>query len=131
VGGYYKEKMGLNTGKETPQFAIEDLRSLDEIVRGVCQSGYIPSFCTACYRSGRTGDRFMPLAKSGEIQNVCQPNAILTFKEFLNDYATPETRAAGELVIADQLEQIKRPEIASKTRDRLGLMEQGERDMYF
>ena len=131
VGGYYNEKMGLNAGNETPQFALEDLRSLDEIVHSVCQAGYIPSFCTACYRSGRTGDRFMPLAKSGEIQNVCQPNAILTFKEFLQDYASPETKQAGEAAIAEQLKHIGNKAIAAKTVTELGRITAGTRDLYF
>jgi len=131
VGGYYKDKMGLIDGEEAPQFKLEDHRSLDEVVRSVCRSGYIPSFCTACYRSGRTGDRFMPLAKSGEIQNVCQPNAILTFKEFLLDYASPETRRVGEDTIAKHLEFIGRQVVAREVERRLEQISDGERDLYF
>ncbi|SFR16047.1 2-iminoacetate synthase [Desulfoscipio geothermicus DSM 3669] len=101
------------------------------MLRSVCLSGYIPSFCTACYRSGRTGDRFMPLAKSGQIQNVCQPNAILTFKEFLEDYASPATRETGARTIQAHLEQISNPQIRRLTEERLQLIEQGQRDLYF
>lgn len=131
VGGYYKEKMGVETGDEAPQFALEDLRSLDEIVGSVCRSGYIPSFCTACYRSGRTGDRFMSLAKNGEIQNVCQPNAILTFKEYLQDYASPETKKAGEEAINEQLKYIGKKAVAEKTAEELRRIGDGDRDLYF
>ncbi|MCL2766839.1 MAG: [FeFe] hydrogenase H-cluster radical SAM maturase HydG [Peptococcaceae bacterium] len=131
VGGYYKEKMGISIGDEAPQFALEDLRSLDEIVRSVCQSGYIPSFCTACYRSGRVGDRFMSLAKSGEIHNVCQPNAILTFEEFLQDYASPETRETGGEAIVQQVKRIGKKEVRDKMAAGLERIRQGERDLYF
>ncbi|MDF9408469.1 [FeFe] hydrogenase H-cluster radical SAM maturase HydG [Pelotomaculum isophthalicicum JI] len=131
VGGYCKDKMGISEGDEAPQFKLEDLRSLDEVVRSVCRSGYIPSFCTACYRSGRTGDRFMPLAKSGEIQNVCQPNAILTFKEFLLDYASPETRQVGEETIARHLELVGRQAVAREVERRLEQITGGARDLYF
>lgn len=135
VGGY-KQEQGKNTactatGDEAPQFQVEDHRSPDEMLRSVCLSGYIPSFCTACYRTGRTGDRFMPLAKSGQIQNVCQPNAILTFKEFLEDYASPETKKAGVQTITDHLDQISNPKIRRLTEERLKLIEQGQRDLYF
>lgn len=131
VGGYYKDKIDCRDGRETPQFQLEDTRGLDEVIRSICRSGYIPSFCTACYRSGRTGDRFMPLAKSGEIQNVCQPNAILTFKEFLEDFASPETKQLGEETIAKQLELVARPAIAQKVRQRLEQIHDGVRDLYF
>jgi len=135
VGGYKQEheKQSSCACKcdEAPQFQVEDHRSPDEVLRSVCLSGYIPSFCTACYRSGRTGDRFMPLAKSGQIQNVCQPNAILTFKEFLEDYASPETRRVGEQTISNHLNYISNAKIRRLTEDRLKLIEQGERDLYF
>ncbi|HBQ28612.1 MAG TPA: [FeFe] hydrogenase H-cluster radical SAM maturase HydG, partial [Desulfotomaculum sp.] len=127
VGGYHKEIEGPLTG----QFQIEDQRSPDEVLRSICLAGYIPSFCTACYRKGRTGDRFMPLAKSGQIQNVCQPNAILTFKEFLLDYASPETKELGEKTIAEHLKEIPNPAVRRETEKRLKRLEQGERDLYF
>ncbi|MBF7082975.1 [FeFe] hydrogenase H-cluster radical SAM maturase HydG [Desulfallas sp. Bu1-1] len=136
VGGYKQEQekksaCTAGTDDEAPQFQVEDHRSPDEMLRSVCLSGYIPSFCTACYRSGRTGDRFMSLAKSGQIQNVCQPNAILTFKEFLEDYASPETREAGEKAIREHLNEIGNPGIRRLTEERLHLIEQGRRDLYF
>jgi len=131
VGGYSREKNGETNREETPQFAVDDHRDINEIISSICKSGYIPSFCTACYRSGRTGDRFMSLAKSGQIQNVCQPNAILTFKEFLMDYATPETRAIGDEAIASHLKLVESPAIRKKAEIRLEQIEQGSRDFYF
>jgi 2-iminoacetate synthase len=126
VGGYHKDIEHRTEG----QFKVEDNRTTDEVLRSICESGYIPSFCTACYRKGRTGDRFMPLAKSGEIQNMCQPNAILTFKEFLLDYASEQTRALGEETIQKQLDAIPNRNIRKETEERLLRIEQGERDLY-
>ncbi|MBO8138432.1 MAG: [FeFe] hydrogenase H-cluster radical SAM maturase HydG [Desulfotomaculum sp.] len=135
VGGYkkeaMKEKCGCTSDEDKPQFEVEDHRSPDEVLRSVCQSGYLPSYCTACYRMGRTGDRFMSLAKTGEIQNVCQPNAILTFKEYLMDYASPETKVVGEETIKKHLEEIKSLNVRKATEERLKRIEQGERDLYF
>ena len=115
----------------TNQFQIEDHRSTDEMLLSVCVAGYIPSFCTACYRQGRTGDRFMALAKTGEIQNICQPNAILTFKEFLLDYASEKTREVGEATIKEHLKMIPKQVTRRETEERLKRLEQGERDLYF
>ncbi|MCL6639444.1 MAG: [FeFe] hydrogenase H-cluster radical SAM maturase HydG [Firmicutes bacterium] len=131
VGGYQAAKEKGPAGDGAPQFHVEDQRSLDEVIRSVCRSGYIPSFCTACYRSGRTGDRFMALAKTGQIQNVCQPNAILTFGEFLQDYASPETRQAGEEAIARHLEYINSPAVKREARHRLEQINEGARDLFF
>lgn len=131
VGGYHGARAeGCEKG-DVPQFNVEDHRSLDEVVSSVCRSGYIPSFCTACYRSGRTGDRFMALAKSGQIQNVCQPNAILTFKEFLLDYASPESRRIGEETIARHLELVGNPAVRQEAGQRLEQINKGDRDLYF
>ena len=94
VGGYVEKEK-----ENTAQFEVSDTRTLDEVVNWLLRTGYIPSFCTACYREGRTGDRFMRLAKSGQIGNVCQPNALMTLKEYLLDYASPDTRKIGEEVI--------------------------------
>ncbi|NLF26032.1 MAG: [FeFe] hydrogenase H-cluster radical SAM maturase HydG [Deltaproteobacteria bacterium] len=91
------------------QFSLGDHRDLDEVVRDVAELGYIPSFCTACYRLGRTGRDFMDLAKPGEIKKHCDPNALSTFQEFLIDYASPETRAVGEKLISKTLEQMEAP----------------------
>jgi 2-iminoacetate synthase len=127
VGGYHEDIKEPDQG----QFQVEDQRNTDEMLRSVCKAGYLPSFCTACYRQGRTGDHFMPLAKSGQIQNMCQPNAIMTFKEYLLDYAIDETKRIGEQVITDHLNQITDQAIRAKTEERLRRIEQGERDLYF
>ncbi len=134
VGGYKEEEEERRAAEDDdapPQFAVDDHRSVDEVMNSVCASGYLPSFCTACYRQGRTGDRFMSLAKTGEIQNVCQPNAILTFKEYLLDYASPATRELGEKVIAEHLAEIKDEKVRELTKKRLDRIEQGVRDLYF
>jgi 2-iminoacetate synthase len=99
VGGYTEEERP----HDSEQFDVSDQRTLDEVVRWLMEMGYIPSFCTACYREGRTGDRFMSLCKAGQIQNCCHPNALMTLKEFLMDYASPETREIGEKLIAEEV----------------------------
>lgn len=129
VGGYGRHYTQVQ--EETPQFEVEDRRHPDEVIRDLCQRGYLPSYCTACYRRGRTGERFMALAKSGQIQNVCQPNAILTFKEYLLDYATPETRKVGEETINRHLEKIPNEAVRRETQSRLKRIEEGDRDLYF
>jgi 2-iminoacetate synthase len=137
VGGYKKHldaiKSGLTEGEpdNTPQFQVGDHRTPDEILRNICLSGYIPSYCTACYRKGRTGDRFMALAKTGQIQNICQPNALLTLKEYLMDYATPETRTIGNQAIEKHLADIPDPAVREKTVLELKKIENGVRDLYF
>ncbi len=138
VGGYSRAAgKGIEQGEFSkansmaPQFTLGDHRSPDEMVAGLCRGGFLPSFCTACYRQGRTGDRFMALAKTGEIQNVCQPNAILTFKEYILDYASPATKSLGEEIIRCHLEEIKNLGVRQLTIDRLALLEKGERDLYF
>ncbi|HSV31024.1 MAG TPA: [FeFe] hydrogenase H-cluster radical SAM maturase HydG [Atribacteraceae bacterium] len=131
VGGYKKEAMNEQRDGEVPQFNVEDRRSPDEVLADVCRYGYLPSFCTACYRTGRTGERFMALAKAGEIQNVCQPNAILTFREYLLDYGTPETRLIGEQTLREHLARIPNVHIRRLTEERLGQIERGERDLSF
>ncbi len=130
VGGYHRdvEKGPVET---EGQFKVEDNRTTDEVLQSICESGYLPSFCTACYRQGRTGDRFMPLAKSGEIQNLCQPNAILTFKEFLLDYASERTKTIGEKTIQEHLRSIPNEKVRKATGERLKKLEYGERDLYF
>lgn len=129
VGGYHKD-IEKEAEETVGQFQVEDHRTTDEVLRSICESGYIPSFCTACYRRGRTGDSFMPLAKSGEIQNFCQPNAILTFKEFLLDYASEETRKIGEQTIQHHINEIPNPKVRNETLERLERIEKGERDLY-
>jgi 2-iminoacetate synthase len=127
VGGYHDDIAESSQA----QFQIEDHRSADEMLRVTCMQGYLPSFCTACYRQGRTGDRFMRLAKTGQIQNVCQPNAILTFKEYLLDYASPMTREEGEKTIDSHLKQIPNVKVRAETEKRLERLCRGERDLYF
>lgn len=127
VGGYTETIRPT----DTEQFDVSDQRTLDEVVRWLMESGYIPSFCTACYREGRTGDRFMSLCKSGQIQNCCQPNALMTLKEFLMDYASEETKVAGEKLIAKELEKISKDKVREITKERLKLIEQGQRDFRF
>ena len=127
VGGYVDEARP----HDTEQFDVSDQRTLDEVVRWLMENGHIPSFCTACYREGRTGDRFMSLCKSGQIQNCCHPNAIITLKEFLEDYASPETRVVGEKMIQRELENIPKEKVRQVTRDYLAKIEQGARDFRF
>lgn len=133
VGGYSKASRGEQgeEGENTAQFETEDNRSPDEVVQSICRSGYIPSYCTACYRQGRTGDRFMQLAKSGEIQDVCAPNAILTFKEYLMDYASPETKAIGEAAIVEHVKALKDAKIRKQVEEELEKIEHGVRDLYY
>jgi len=101
------------------------------VLQGVMKQGLLPSFCTACYRSKRTGEAFMKLAKTGDIHHLCRPNAILTFKEFLVDYANPELRKEGERVIEREIEKIEDQDRKLETRNRLKRIEMGERDLYF
>jgi len=115
----------------TAQFQLGDHRSLDEVIHDMLPLGYVPSFCTACYRLGRTGQDFMDLAKPGLIKSFCLPNAILTFKEYLQDYASPETRAAGMAALPRHLEDIPQASRRQETESRLSRIEQGERDLYF
>jgi len=129
VGGYCEENdKGV---KQPTQFEVNDERPLDQVMFDIAEAGHLPSFCTACYRNGRTGDRFMSLAKIGEIQNLCQPNAILTFKEYLEDFASPATRTLGEKIIAHHLRQIANPKLRRKTEERLAEIAQGKRDLYY
>ncbi len=130
IGGYAEAANGYIPEKE--QFHLGDIRSLDEVVREICSFGCIPSFCTAGYRAGRTGDHFMSLAKPGFVHNYCMPNAVLTFKEYLLDYASEETRAVGEAAIQKQLEAFEKESPARRkyVEDKLKLIEQGQRDVY-
>ena len=127
VGGYTEEERP----HDTEQFDVSDNRTLDEVVRWLMEMGYIPSFCTACYREGRTGDRFMSLCKSGQIQNCCHPNALMTLTEYLMDYAAPETKAIGEALILKELENIPKEKVKEIAKDHLEKIEQGIRDFRF
>ena len=127
VGGYTEEERPT----DTEQFDVSDQRTLDEVVHWLMDLGYIPSFCTACYRAGRTGDRFMELCKSKQIQNCCHPNALMTLKEYLVDYASEETRAIGEALIQAELNNIPRENVRVICADHLQKIEEGIRDFRF
>ena len=127
VGGYTTEERH----DETAQFDISDTRTLDEVVNWLLKLGYIPSFCTACYREGRTGDRFMRLAKNGQIANCCLPNALMTLKEYLEDYAAEETQTLGEDVIRKEVESIKSEKVRSIAKEYLKELHDGKRDFRF
>jgi 2-iminoacetate synthase len=129
--GGYATSENAGSGFDSAQFAVHDSRSTQQVVKDVCRLGFLPSFCTACYRSGRTGDYFMQFAKSGRIQDFCSPNAILTFKEFLLDYADEELRALGETVITRETAKIRDEAVRERTRRKLAALERGERDLYF
>lgn len=125
VGGYEEPEP---EDENSAQFNVMDTRNLDEIVRWLMDLGYIPSFCTACYREGRTGDRFMALSKNGEIQNCCHPNALMTLKEYLEDYASPETKKIGEQLINSELSNIPREKVRGIVTENLNNIEKGSRD---
>ena len=129
VGGYAEPEPEV---ENSSQFDVSDTRTLDEIVKWLMDMGYLPSFCTACYRAGRTGDRFMSLCKSGQIQNCCHPNALMTLKEYLEDYAAPETKKVGEALIQKELENIPNEKVKERVVQYLKEMEQGgKRDFRF
>ena len=128
VGGYVVPE---TEDENTAQFDRSDTRTLDQVINWLEELGYIPSFCTACYREGRTGDRFMPLAKSGAIQNCCQPNALITLKEYLEDYASPETKLNGEKLIAEEIKKIPNEKVYNTTVKYLKEIENGARDFRF
>jgi 2-iminoacetate synthase len=127
-GAYGKEE---DKPVASEQFQVADHRPPDEVIRSICEMGYLPSFCTACYREGRTGKEFMEMAKPGEIQELCAPNAILTFKEYLLDYASAETRKAGEESLHRHLDEFSAGPMREETKNRLRRMEEGKRDLYF
>lgn len=128
VGGYVeKEKEEENSA----QFDVNDDRTLDEIVNWLLEMGHIPSFCTACYREGRTGDRFMTLVKSGQIANCCQPNALMTLKEYLQDYASEDTKRKGEEVIKNEIPRITNEKVKGIVIENLKGLNEGKRDFRF
>ena len=126
VGGYAEREE-----ENSAQFEVNDTRTLDEVVGWLLDLGHIPSFCTACYREGRTGDRFMQLVKSGQIANVCHPNALMTLKEYLEDYASPETRAKGEAMIARQIPTIPNEKVKALVIEHMSELHEGKRDFRF
>ena len=128
VGGYCEPEP---EEENSEQFDVSDKRTLDEVVNWLMRLGYIPSFCTACYREGRTGDRFMQLCKTGQIQNCCHPNALMTLKEFLMDYASEDTKKIGNELIMKELENIPNEKVREIATERLGLIEENVRDFRF
>ena len=128
VGGYVEPEPAEDN---SAQFDVNDKRSLDEVVNWLLKLGYIPSFCTACYREGRTGDRFMSLVKSGQIANCCQPNALMTLKEYLEDYASKDTKLKGEDVIAREMPNIANEKVRTIAALRLEEIVNGKRDFRF
>ncbi|MFH0977120.1 MAG: [FeFe] hydrogenase H-cluster radical SAM maturase HydG [Spirochaetota bacterium] len=130
VGGY-RELPDDEKEENTKQFQVDDSRKPNEIYRELCTDGFLPSFCTACYRQGRTGDRFMALAKTGEIGKICGPNALLTFQEYLEDYAEPETRVFGEKQIKKNLAMIGSDGFRGEVQKKLDRIKHGERDLYY
>lgn len=136
ISGGSRTSVGGYATPETPeensaQFDVSDTRTLDEIVNWLLDSGHVPSFCTACYRAGRTGDRFMALVKSGQIANCCAPNALMTLKEYLEDYASPETRRKGEKLIVEEMMRIPSPKIKEIALRNLKEIAEGKRDFRF
>ena len=128
VGGYAEEE---KEEENSSQFDVSDRRTLDEVVNWLLKLGYIPSFCTACYREGRTGDRFMSLVKTGQIANCCHPNALMTLKEYLEDYASPETKERGLNLIEKELANIERDKTREICIRNLHDIENGKRDFRF
>lgn len=130
LGGY--TEAGDAQVMEREQFSLGDVRSLDQVMRELMQDGYVPSFCTSCYRVGRTGEHFMEFSIPGFIKEFCTPNALLTLQEYLGDYASPETRAVGERLIAEELAKLPEGDTKQLLTKRLrSITEQGEHDLYF
>ncbi|WP_069988935.1 [FeFe] hydrogenase H-cluster radical SAM maturase HydG [Massilioclostridium coli] len=128
VGGYCEPEP---EEENSAQFDVSDNRTLDEVVNWLMRLGYIPSFCTACYREGRTGDRFMSLCKNGQILNCCHPNALMTLKEYLEDYASEDTRKIGEALIEQELKKIPNPKVQKIAYEHIHDIADGKRDFRF
>ncbi len=128
VGGYVEPEP---EEENSAQFEVSDTRCLDDVVKWLMDMGYIPSFCTACYREGRTGDRFMELCKKQQIQNCCHPNALMTLKEYLEDYATPETKKIGEELILKEMQNVSSEKARNIALNYLKEIEAGKRDFRF
>lgn len=128
VGGYFEP---MPEKDDSAQFDVSDRRPLDEVIRWLMELGYLPSFCTACYGSGRTGDRFMEICKDQQIHNFCHPNAIMTLKEYLEDYALPETKCVGEKLIEREVQTLENAKIKETVEEDLIKIHNGERDFKF
>ncbi len=132
VGGYAERSRIDESGiEEKPQFDVADHRKPIDVLKGLVRDGYLPSYCTACYREGRTGDRFMPFAKSGQIGNFCLPNALLTFEEYIKDYADDELKEMGQKMIDAEIQNIPNEKRRLKAIDYLNRIRDGERDLRF
>lgn len=134
VGGYvsnHEHEHEHENYIDKPQFEVGDHRSPQEIIKSLIKGGYIPSYCTACYREGRTGDRFMTLAKSGSIHQICEPNALITLKEYLIDYGDDESKRLGAELINSVLDSFKNDALKNKTKEKLAMVESGVRDIRF
>ncbi len=129
VGGYAHPED--ESEEDTAQFDISDRRTLDEVIKWLMELGYVPSFCTACYREGRVGDRFMAICKEQQIHNFCHPNAIMTLEEYLQDYASDETRKVGEFLVKKEVETLGDKKIRTVVEENLAKIKQGERDFRF
>lgn len=128
VGGYVEEEP---EEENSAQFDVSDRRTLDEVVCWLMEMGFVPSFCTACYREGRTGDRFMALCKNMQILNCCHPNALMTLKEYLEDYASEETKRLGMELIDRELEKIPNPKVKQTAYEHIHDIAEGKRDFRF
>ena len=128
VGGYFNP---APEDENSAQFDVSDRRPLDDVIKWLIELGYLPSFCTSCYRQGRTGDRFMEICKSQQIHNYCQPNAVMTLKEYLEDYASPVTKAVGETLLPIEIAKIKDDKIRTIVEENLIKIHNGERDFKF
>ena len=128
VGGYSEPE---EEDENSEQFEVSDKRTLDEVVNWLMRLGHIPSFCTACYREGRTGDRFMSLCKTGQIVNCCHPNALMTLKEYLCDYASEDTRKIGEELIKKEIEKVTNEKVRNRAKQYIENISDGERDFRF
>ncbi|MGN1153495.1 MAG: [FeFe] hydrogenase H-cluster radical SAM maturase HydG, partial [Candidatus Gastranaerophilaceae bacterium] len=129
VGGYADDCS--EDVEDSAQFDVTDRRPLDEVIKWLLELGYLPSFCTACYRRGRTGDNFMDICKSKEIHHFCHPNAILTLKEYLEDYASETTKSVGNALIKEEVEKIDNNDIKEKVLENLKKIEENQRDFCF
>ena len=128
VGGYFNP---MPDSDDSAQFDVSDRRPLDDVIRWLMEMGYVPSFCTACYRSGRTGDRFMEICKQQQIHNFCHPNALMTLKEYLEDYASDQTKKVGYELINKEVELLEDERIKTSVKENLVKISGGERDFVF
>ncbi len=131
MGGYAKKKTNKTQDIDFEQFQINDNRSLNEIMDDLIEHKYIPSFCTACYRLGRTGEHFMEFSVPGFIKRYCQPNALLTLAEYLEDYAPEETKKKGYHLVQEKLDEMEKDKFREKLLERLQQIKEGKRDIYF